>query len=158
MTRWCLLAPPLMVVIWALPWADWVGLFPAHMVRHMGLVAILAPVIVLGFPAYVSPLALSPLIGAVLEFIAVWGFHMPVLHEAAAFRPLAFVVEQATFLLVGVIVWAGCLRTGGLAGAGGLLLTSMHMTLLGALLTLAPASFTRKAALARLPNSRRAAC
>ncbi|SEN98728.1 cytochrome c oxidase assembly protein [Palleronia pelagia] len=133
-----ILSCALLLAIWGLPWSDWLGHFPAHMIRHMGLVAVVAPLIVLGFPRLADPLALSPLAGAVLEFLVVWGFHLPVLHEAAMASPVAFLIEQALFLIVGVVVWAGCVRTGGLAGAGGLLLTSMHMTLLGALLTLSP--------------------
>ncbi|MBS1300959.1 cytochrome c oxidase assembly protein [Loktanella sp. SALINAS62] len=127
-----------LLLIWAPPWGAWVGMFPAHMVRHMGLVAVAAPLLVLGFPTWTSIFAVSPLLAAVLEFVVVWGFHLPAMHQAAMHSSTAFVVEQGVFLIVGLCVWAGCLRTGGLAGAGGLLLTSMHMTLLGALLTLAP--------------------
>lgn len=132
------LAAALLLAIWGLPWSDWLGAFPAHMIRHMGLVALAAPLLVIALPTWTAPLALSPLAGAVLEFIVVWGFHLPALHQGAARHAAGFVAEQAAFLLVGVIVWAGCLRAAPLAGAGGLLLTSMHMTLLGALLTLAP--------------------
>ena len=128
----------LLAAIWLWPWEAWVGLFPGHMVRHMGLVALAAPLLVIGFPKLTAVFAISPLAATVLEFVAVWGFHLPALHEGAAFSAPAFVVEQAVFLAAGLCVWAGCLRHGGLAGAGGLLLTSMHMTLLGALLTLAP--------------------
>ncbi|RYH04533.1 cytochrome-c oxidase [Salipiger sp. IMCC34102] len=124
--------------LWTWPWDAWLGPFGAHMVRHMGLVAVVAPLFVLGFPRLGALFAISPVAAAVLEFVVVWGFHLPALHEGAAFNPPVFVLEQGVFLAVGLWVWAGCLRTGGLAGAGGLLLTSMHMTLLGALLTLAP--------------------
>ena len=128
----------LLAAIWLWPWESWVGLFPAHMVRHMGLVALAAPLLEMGFPKATGVFAISPLAATVFEFVIVWGFHLPALHEGAAFSATAFVAEQALFLTAGLCVWAGCLRGGGLAGAGGLLLTSMHMTLLGALLTLAP--------------------
>ncbi|SHF64583.1 putative membrane protein [Loktanella atrilutea] len=128
----------LLLAIWVWPWEGWIGLFPAHMVRHMGLVAVVAPLLVIGFPKATRIFAVSPLAATVFEFVIVWGFHLPALHEGAAFSTPAFVAEQTLFLLAGLCVWAGCLRGGGLAGAGGLLLTSMHMTLLGALLTLAP--------------------
>jgi putative membrane protein len=53
------------------------------------------------------------------------------------------VAEQATFLFVGVALWwtsfaAPHVRAHAAAGAGALLLTSIHMTLLGALLALSP--------------------
>lgn len=113
--------------------------FAQHMLRHMTLVALVAPLVVIGFPRAIAPLALSPLAGAVIEFAVVWGWHLPWLHAAARGGWGGFVLEQALFLLAGLVIWAGALRGGQpLAGAGGLLLTSMHMTLLGALLILAP--------------------
>ncbi len=63
---------------------------------------------------------------------------LPALHEAAYFAPVVFAAEQGSFLLVGLVVWASARTAPPLAGAGGMLLTSMHMTLLGALLVLAP--------------------
>lgn len=133
----------LLALIWLLP--DALPRFPLHMLRHMVLVALAAPLLVLGFPALARVFAAPPLLAAGAEFVLVWAWHLPALHGAAFLLPGAFVLEQATFLLAGLMVWAGCLRaarTGqiadALAGAGGLLLTSMHMTLLGALLTLAP--------------------
>lgn len=126
----------LLVLIWLLP--ELLPRFPLHMLRHMVLVAVAAPLLVLGFPRLGRMLAISPLIAAGLEFVLVWAWHLPALHGMAFRLPGAFVLEQATFLMAGLLVWAGCLNGHPLAGAGGLLLTSMHMTLLGALLTLAP--------------------
>lgn len=135
----------LLAAIWLLPLEDAAPRFPLHMVRHMVLVALAAPLLVLGFPALGRWFAISPLIATGLEFLLVWAWHMPAAHGLAYRLPMGFALEQASFLLAGLFVWAGCLRgaaTGdagqALAGAGGLLLTSMHMTLLGALLTLAP--------------------
>lgn len=127
-----------LALLWLVPWAG-VAAFPAHMLRHMGLVAVAAPLLVLGFPRVVAPLAVNPLAAAVVEFVVVWAWHLPVLHAAARLGVGAFVLEQAVFLLAGLMVWAGALGARQpLAGAGGLLLTSMHMTLLGAILVLAP--------------------
>lgn len=130
----------LLALIWLVPEA--LPRFPLHMLRHMVLVALAAPLLVLGFPALARIFAVPPLLAAGAEFVLVWAWHLPALHGAAFLLPGAFVLEQATFLLAGLMVWAGCLRghtrADALAGAGGLLLTSMHMTLLGALLTLAP--------------------
>ena len=51
--------------------------------------------------------------------------------------------EQATFLVAGIFLWFASLAardeyTHAAAGAGALLFTSIHMTLLGALLALSP--------------------
>src|SRR3546814_20011317 len=81
------------------------------------------------------------------ELVVVWGWHLPLLHHAARSSTAALAAEQASFLAVGLALWLSVL--GGRAAqrharlAGGvvaLLLTSMHMTLLGALITLAPRS------------------
>ncbi|MBB3712598.1 putative membrane protein [Limimaricola variabilis] len=130
----------LLAAVWVAPLPMWLGsAFAGHMARHMTLVALAAPLLVLGWPALGRALALSPLIAAVLEFMVVWGWHLPRLHATAHHSQPVFVLEQGSFLLAGLVVWAGCLRAAHpLAGAGGLLLTSMHMTLLGALLILAP--------------------
>tara|TARA_R110002124_G_C8894626_1_gene509417 strand:- start:981 stop:1499 length:519 start_codon:yes stop_codon:yes gene_type:complete len=113
--------------------------FPHHMLRHMGLVAVVAPLLVLGFPRLASLFAVSPLAGTVVEFAVVWGWHIPYLYGFAKLHVLGLAAEQASFLLAGLLVWAGAFRAHQpLAGAGGLLLTSMHMTLLGALIILAP--------------------
>lgn len=79
-----------------------------------------------------------------VEFVAVWAWHLPHLHHLARSHPGYFVAEQATFLLAGLALWVTA--WGGtpkqraersMGGVTGLLLTSMHMTLLGALLALA---------------------
>ena len=135
-----LLALALAAAIWALPLDAWAGAaFPAHMLRHMALVAVIAPLLVLGAPRLADRIALSPLVAAAVEFVVVWAWHLPAAHALSFLRDAGFVAEQASFLAAGLVVWAGCLRAREpLAGAGGLLLTSMHMTLLGALLVLAP--------------------
>ena len=129
----------LLALIWLLPLEAVMPVFAAHMLRHMTLVALAAPLIVLGLPGAVTWLAVPPLMAAVAEFIVVWGWHLPAAHGLGRTAPMGFFAEQASFLAVGLLVWAGCLRADRpLAGAGGLLLTSMHMTLLGALIILAP--------------------
>ncbi len=126
-----------LAALWLVPLGQ-IGAFPAHMLRHMGLVAVAAPLLVIGFPRLTRPFAQSPLFATVLEFALVWGWHAPALHGATRLGAGWLVAEQATFLAVGLILWASVLRGDALAGAGALLLTSMHMTLLGALLILAP--------------------
>lgn len=126
--------------IWAAPLETWFGApFPAHMLRHMLLIAVIPPLLVLGAPRLGDQFALSPMIAAAIEFALVWTWHLPRAHGLAFLSQMGFALEQGSFLIAGVLVWAGCLRADQpLLGAGGLLLTSMHMTLLGALIVLAP--------------------
>ena len=121
--------------------------FTAHMIMHMLVVAVAAPLLafaVVGtrydFSARVL-LLIAPLPASLLEFVAVWGWHAPALHELARGSVAGIALEQASFLAVGFVLWLACIgeRGGGrAAGVFGLLFTSMHMTLLGALLALAP--------------------
>lgn len=128
----------LAAALWTLPWRDY-GLqpFALHMLRHVSLVALVAPLFVAALPS--RPLPVSPLAATVAEFVVVWGWHLPLPHQAAATNHIVLAVEQLSYLAVGLFFWAGAVRgENRLAGAGGMLLTSMHMTLLGALLVLAP--------------------
>ncbi len=129
-----------LTAMWLAPWEQLlVGHFPAHMIRHMVMVALAPPMLLLAWPALGRVFGVSPLLGAVVEFALVWGWHVPAAHALARGGAGWFALEQGSFLLAGLLVWAGCLRRDTpLAGAGGLLLTSMHMTLLGALIVLAP--------------------
>jgi putative membrane protein len=126
------------------------GPFSAHMAMHMGVVAVAAPLIALGLaggrldPALRQPALFAAIPASLLEFLVVWAWHAPALHHVARHSALGFALEQATFLASGLFVWmssvGGDPRDGARAGAGvlALLLTSMHMTLLGALLALPP--------------------
>jgi putative membrane protein len=111
------------------------GSFAAHMLAHLGVVAIAAPLLALGLPALPAPLGPAP--ATLAEFLLVWGWHAPALRALAEASTAATVGEQASFLAAGVVLWRACLGAGP-AGAIGLLFTSMHMTLLGALIALAP--------------------
>ena len=118
------------------------GSFSAHMVMHMGVVAVVAPLLALGIsraiPAQVAALPPALAIAASLfEFAAVWTWHAPALHDAARMRTGFFGMEQASFLAAGVLVWTTAVGAKA-AGVCALLITSMHMVLLGALLLLAP--------------------
>jgi putative membrane protein len=106
-----------------------------HMAAHMAAVAMAAPVIALAFPA--SRPARSPLLFAMIEFAIVWSFHLPALRHLADTSAAVALAEQALFLAVGVALWRAALARPG-EGVAALLLTSMHMTLLGALIALAP--------------------
>lgn len=136
--RWLLAALTVLALAWGPEWERILDPFPGHMLRHMLLVAVAAPLLALGLPVlgrFAPPVTLA----AALEFLVVWAFHLPALHVPAQLMPGAFALEQAAFLLAGIAVWSSALPpTHPLAGAGGLLLTSMHMTFLGALLIFAP--------------------
>jgi len=124
--------------------------FAAHMAMHMGVVAVAAPLVALALagsahdPTRRRSWLAAPIAASMFELIVVWGWHAPALHQAARLHAAAFVLEQGSFLLAGLLLWltaAGGGRQRRQAGAGvgvaALLFTSMHMTLLGALLTLA---------------------
>jgi putative membrane protein len=141
----------LLAVLWAGPLPDLApASFTAHMLLHMGVVAAAAPLLAAALagtahdPAQSWPRLFSALPAAVLELVVVWAWHAPVLHHAARTSGVWLLAEQGSFLGAGFLVWMSAL--GGERGAGdrtgigvvALLLTSMHMTLLGALLALAP--------------------
>ncbi len=118
-----------------------------HMAGHMIAVAIAAPLLAFGLadtrfdPARRWPQTVTPLAMSLVELATVWGWHLPALRILADTHLAAMIVEQAMFLLAGWLLWAAVLGTGPdrrAAGVGALLLTSMHMTLLGALIGLAP--------------------
>lgn len=125
--------------------------FFAHMTMHMGVVAIASPLLALGLrqtrfdPVMVAPVLFAPVVASMLELIVVWAWHAPGLHHFARHSALGLFLEQATFFICGLLLWLSAFgghgpgqnsRRG--AGVIALLLTSMHMTLLGALLALAP--------------------
>ncbi|PZX18806.1 putative membrane protein [Palleronia aestuarii] len=128
------------LAILAFVWSPLLGdLFPAGMIRHMALVAVVPPLIVLAWPVWPELPTGLVLVAAAVEFALVWGWHLPGALIYARSDGVGLVLEQGSFLAAGILVWSGSLAAREpLAGAGGLLLTAMHMTLLGALLVLAP--------------------
>lgn len=154
-----------LVAAWGGPLPQMAGhSFSAHMSLHMLLVAVAAPLLSLGIagwrhdPVRYWPILFAPVPASIAELMIVWAWHAPALHHAARHTAVGFAIEQGTFVLVGVWVWlsafggsraADSLENPGSfdankliqrrgAGVLGLLLTSMHMTLLGALLALSP--------------------
>lgn len=119
--------------------------FAAHMGLHMLVVGVAVPLLAAGWArrlAITSQLAL-PIAVSLIDFVVVWGWHAPVLHHGARSEPLMLMLEQASFFGISLLVWLVALsgRAEGNAALGGamaLFFTSMHMTLLGALLALAP--------------------
>ena len=143
-----------LLLAWAGPLPAMVpGSFAAHMTLHMVVVGIGVPLLAAGIGPLVaqrswlgSQLAL-PMAVSVLDLLVVWGWHAPALHHASRSQPWALVAEQASFAIVSLLVWLVALgstsqtrQSAALAGAMALFFTSMHMTLLGALIGLAPRS------------------
>jgi putative membrane protein len=137
--------------------AAWLGPLPrlaeraffVHMILHMLVVAVAASLLALGLaggrfdPVRRFPALFPPLPASLVEFAVVWAWHAPALHHAARHGMPGLIAEQAGFLLSGLYLWLAAFggdpqkraeRAG--AGVAALLLTAMHMTLLGALLAL----------------------
>jgi putative membrane protein len=123
------------------------GSMTGHMVGHMLAVAVAAPLLAWGLggtlldPAMRWPRLVTPLAMSLAELVVVWGWHLPLARALAQSSFAGLVAEQAMFLAAGVLLWAAVLGTGAerrAAGVAALLLTTMHMTLLGALIALAP--------------------
>lgn len=125
------------------------GSFAAHMVMHLAVIAIAASLIGAALARSVARISLYPglltaaaIAASVFELMVVWLWHMPRLHEAARWDGLIFLVEQGSFLFAGVLLWTAALagrhdRRSLPGGIIALLMTSVHMTLLGAILALA---------------------
>lgn len=124
--------------------------FAAHMTMHMMVVAVAAPLVALGLagtaadPVRVMPRLFAPIPASMIELVIVWSWHAPALHHAARHATHMLLLEQASFLTAGLLLWLAVLggerenqRVRGGAGVAALLFTSMHMTLLGALFALA---------------------
>lgn len=149
MRRLCLmLGSVLLILIWAGPLLDtYRESFVAHMLAHMGIVAIAAPLIAIGLSGTWWDFSgrhviFSPVPASFVELVVVWVWHAPAVRILAKASPGITGIEQASFLAAGLLLWLSCLnassRGGRAAGTFGLLLTSVHITLLGALLALAP--------------------
>lgn len=141
-----------LLLAWAGPLPGMVAQsFAAHMSLHMSVVGIGVPLLAAGLGPLVgargwlrSQLTL-PIAASIIDLVVVWGWHAPALHHASRVSSLALAAEQASFALVSLLVWLVALtsssktrRSAALAGAMALFFTSMHMTLLGALIGLAP--------------------
>jgi putative membrane protein len=139
--------------------AAWLGPLPhlaeraffAHMTMHMIVVAVAAPLLAFGLaggrydPVRQWPTLFPPLPLSLVEFAVVWAWHAPALHHVARHGLVGLIAEQTLFLVSGLLLWLAAFggeparranRSG--AGVAALLLTVMHMTLLGALIALSP--------------------
>lgn len=133
------------LVLLLLGWSVSHRAMTGHMTGHMIAVAVAAPLLAFALagtpwdPAGRWPRAVTPMAMMLVELVAVWSWHLPALRRAANEVPLIAAAEHATFLAAGLLLWSAAIHTPHrAAGIGALLLTSMHMTLLGVLIGLAP--------------------
>jgi putative membrane protein len=140
-------------------------LLSAHMVQHELLMALAAPLLVLGRPivALLWALPLSwrrtagdlagaapvrnswqwlttPLVAWTLHALAIWLWHMPSLYQVTLRSEVVHTAQHLSFLGTAVLFWWSLLqiREGRLGRPGAviyLFTTALHTTLLGALLT-----------------------
>lgn len=134
-------------------------LFAAHMVQHLLLILVAAPLLVLpaplagllwGLPAdarrgvvvlgrWLPGWLGRPAVAFGLHVLAVWAWHLPRLYEAAVANPWVHVAEHACFLGTAALFWWALLHRRGAYGAAVLYVFGMAIqsTALGALLTFA---------------------
>lgn len=118
--------------------------FAAHMTLHMLVVAVAVPLVAIGLaPRFAGLVARHEvrslaIVVSILDLVVIWAWHTPLLHDASRSDPWMLAVEQASFAGVTLLVWVVAFAGAPLFGALALFFTSMHMTLLGALLGLAP--------------------
>jgi putative membrane protein len=143
------------------------SVFTAHMVQHLLLMLVVAPLLVYGRPVMVlgqaMPLRgrrlfvrvrarpsvrsardalLHPVSAWVIGVVVLWAWHLPTLYEAALRRDALHALEHASLIATAALVWALALgrarRSLAIPAASGLLLaTALQSGALGAVLALA---------------------
>jgi len=129
------------------------ALFSAHMLQHLLLVLVAAPLLVAGLPPLpvraAPPWArrwldvlLHPVVVWALATVTLWAWHLPVLYDAAVRNDVLHAFEHATLLgtalLVWAVVWGKGPRPAAVPEALALLFATMLASAaLGAILTLA---------------------
>jgi cytochrome c oxidase assembly factor CtaG len=140
------------------------GLYAIHMVEHELVMAIAAPLLVLGRPGgafawgmpsavlkRLGPLlrrsevralwsgATRPIAATLLHGAAIWIWHVPVMFDAAVTDVTLHRFQHVSFLVTGLLFWGALLRRGnpGIAAAH-LFATMLHTSILGAIIALAP--------------------
>ena len=142
-------------------------LFSAHMLQHEMLMVVAAPLLVLGRPLAAWAWALPapwragagglfkrrrwlafwsalthPLSAWCLHAIALWGWHLPALFEAALDQRWIHTLQHLSFLGTALLFWwttiAASTRRARAAAMASLFTTMAHTGALGALMTLSP--------------------
>jgi putative membrane protein len=139
-------------------------LFTWHMIEHEIIMAVAAPLLVVGHPIglllWGVPRALRlwltraarheavqcfwtwlirPINATLIHGVAIWAWHLPVLFEAAVTHPLWHRLQHVCFLVSALLFWYSMLRRSSRGEAiWHLFFTMLHTSLLGALLAVAP--------------------
>lgn len=142
-------------------WSE--ALFTAHMIQHLLLVIVAAPLLVLGRPSApltaglpsplgrrVGPLIrgarrrvpfmLHPLAIFALHAVVLWAWHLPTLYDLALESTFLHGLEHATFIATALLLWAAVFGEKPAPEGGALLLvfgTGLQSAALGALLVFA---------------------
>jgi cytochrome c oxidase assembly factor CtaG/cytochrome c2 len=146
-------------------------LFSAHMAQHELLMAVAAPLLVLGRPPvpllWALPAALrraigrlamlravrgtwlflaTPLLATIIHGVAIWAWHLPSLFQATLDHEIVHGLQHASFLGTGLLFWWALLHGGGERRGYGVavlavFVTAAHTGALGVLLTLAQTDF-----------------
>lgn len=138
-----------LAALWGGPLAVWARTaYSPHMLLHVGVMVVASPLIAYWFSRRLPGLddfreAINwALLASFFDMVAVWGWHVPVFHALAERHDPFFVMQQASFLAAGLAVWTVAMsgRSRGAIGAGaiGLFLTFMHMTMFGLVICLIP--------------------
>jgi len=144
-----------------------VRLFSAHMLQHELLMVVAAPLMCLSRPlvlwTWAMPMAwrrraggwtkrpawsafwrglTAPLCTWSLHAVALWGWHVPALFEAALHDEGIHTLQHVSFLGTALLFWWSALKPASRSAQGGAMLylftTMIHTGALGALLTLSP--------------------
>ena len=141
------------------PLDDWAKTSTAaHMVQHMLLIVVVAPLWVLSRPLQqlavgagrlftapwkaVLPLVRRPMTAAYLHAAAIWFWHTPRFYMVAVENPWWHALEHACFLVTAGLFWWAVLKSSAARAPWALLavlFTLMHTGFLGAILTFANA-------------------
>lgn len=144
-------------------------LFSAHMTQHELLMLVSAPLLVFGrpFQAYLWAFSLrrrewlaacarrgavaaawhaltGPAVACGLHGLTLWLWHVPTFYEAALGSEAIHALQHGSFVLTAALFWWGVVdgrygRTGYGVGVVYVFLTAVHSSILGALMTIAPA-------------------
>jgi putative membrane protein len=120
------------------------ALFSAHMVQHLVLMLVAAPLLALGSPRLALAWSLPatrlwrlipgrPSVAFALHVVALWAWHVPSLYDAALANGAVHAAEHASFLATGVLFWWALLPAPGprlarLAAPGTEPSTSVHVS------------------------------
>lgn len=114
------------------------ALFSARVLHHLLMIAVAAPLLVLGLGRRGMP-AISLSLATGLQVAVLWLWHAPPVYAWALSGPLAYWIMELSLLTTAMLLWASVRRRWGSAPAvaAAMLATMTQMGLLGALLTFA---------------------